>query len=44
MAHVALRDGDPDLLASAKASIAAWDTIQLTMEDKYLIELSEVDK
>ena len=43
MAHVALRDGDPDLLAAAKASIAAWDSTQLTQEDKYLIELSEVE-
>ena len=39
MAHVALRDDDSELMASAKAAIAAWDNTQLTQEDKYLIEL-----
>ena len=39
MAHVALRDDDPVLLASAKTAITAWDSTQLTQEDKYLTEL-----
>jgi len=39
MAHVALRDDDPVLLASAKTAITTWNSTQLTQEDKYLNEL-----
>ena len=39
MAQVALRDRDLELLDSAKAAINAWDSTQLTQEDKYLVEL-----
>ena len=39
MAHVALRDDDPELLASAKTAITTWNSTQLTQEDKYLNEL-----
>ena len=39
MAHVALRDDDPVLLASAKTASTTWNSTQLTLEDKYLNEL-----
>ena len=39
MAHVALRNDDPVLLASAKTAITTWNSTQLTQEDKYLNEL-----
>lgn len=39
MAHVALCDDDSELLDSAKATITALDSTELTQEDQFLIEL-----